>query len=89
MSMVMADLYGIFPATEFVVNQNMPYFNEYDLALLDYAIVWRANYVPSPYAIPFAGEIWLLVDGWSASASVVAAMVSASTFADKKCGLSQ
>ena len=75
----MADLYGIFPAAEFVREQNMTMFNEYDLAVLDYVIVWQADFSPAPTAIPFGGEVWLLVDDWSASASVVAAMVSANT----------
>jgi hypothetical protein len=78
-SMVFANLYGIFPAAEFVESQNMTEFNPDDLALLDYAIVWEARYAPAPNAIPFNGEIWLLVDGLSASASVMAAKIAVNT----------
>ena len=78
-SMAMAELYGMFPAAEFVQAQNMPYFNHDDLALLDYVAVWNVVYHPHEYAIPFGGEIWLLVDEGSASASVMAAMISINT----------
>jgi len=79
MSLAMADLYGIFPAAEYVRSQNMTQFNQNDLALLDYVAVWSVEYIPSDYAIPFGGQIWLLVDEDSASASVMAAMISANT----------
>ena len=72
-------LYGIFPATEFVQSQNMFYFNQEDLELLDYAIVWYGMYSPSEDSIPFGGQIWLLVDGGSASASESAASISIDT----------
>jgi hypothetical protein len=78
-SMAMANLYGIFPAAEFVESQNMTEFNTDDLALLDYAIVWESTFAPAPDAIPFGGEIWVLIDGGSASASVIAAKISAET----------
>ena len=79
MSLSLGDLYGIFPAAEFVQSQNMIYFNQEDLALLDYAIVWYGMYGPSEFGIPFDGQIWLLVDGGSASASELAAMISIET----------
>jgi len=79
MSLASANLYGIFPAAEFVQSQGMAQFNRDDLALLDYAIVWSAAYFPSEYAIPFGGEIWLLVDEFSASASVMAAQLAVNT----------
>ena len=79
LSLAMANLYGIFPASEFVQSQNMHYFNQDDLAILDYVAVWRAGYSPSDDSIPFGGEIWLLVDERSASASVAAAMISTNT----------
>ena len=79
MSLAMANLYGLFPAAEFVQSQNMPYFNQDDLAHLDYVAVWNAVYSPWEYAIPFGGKIWLLVDGGSASASVMAAQLSVNT----------
>ena len=79
MSLAMANLYGVFPAAEFVQGQNMTQFNPADLAILDYVAVWNAVYSPSEYSIPFNGDIWLLVDEFSASASVMAAMISANT----------
>ena len=79
MSLALADLYGMFPATKFVQSQNMAMFNPDDLDLLDYVAVWNVVYYPWDDAIPFAGEIWLLVDELSMSASVMAAMISANT----------
>ena len=78
-TMAMADLYGMFPAAQFVRDQNMTQFNQEDLAILDYVAVWNVVYYPDEDAIPFSGEIWLLVDEWSASASVMAAKISANT----------
>ena len=72
-------LYGIFPARQFVRDQDMPYFNPDDLDMLDYAIVWEVRLIPREDNIPFGGKIWLLVDGGSASASEMAAQISIST----------
>ena len=79
LSIAAADLYGIFPAAEFVRSQGMTRFNRDDLALLDYVAVWNVVYYPSEYAIPFGGEIWLLVDEVSASASLMAAKIAVNT----------
>jgi len=76
---VIGTLYNIVPAAEFLQNNPMPYFNAADAQLLDYAIIWQVDLDPSPLATPFGGEIWLLVDGGSASASEMAALISAST----------
>ena len=78
-SLAIAELYGMFPAAEFVRDQNMTQFNRDDLAILDMVAVWNVVYYPSEDAIPFGGEIWLLVDEWSASASVMAAKISVNT----------
>jgi len=78
-SMALANFYGILPAAEFVQSQNMTQFNSDDLAILDYAIIWNAMYFPREDAIPFNGKIWLLTDGFSASASVLAAKMSYNT----------
>ena len=78
-SLALANLYGVFPAAEFVQNNNMTQFNQDDLALLDYVAVWHVEYLPWEDAVPFGGAIWLLVDEGSASASVMAAKVAANT----------
>lgn len=72
-------VYGIFPAAEFVQERNMHQFNQEDLALLDYVIVWQVGVAPAENNTPFGGEIWLLVDGSSASASDNAATFSIAT----------
>ena len=70
---------AIVPITEFMQNQNMPYFNQDDLAFLDYVIVWYSEFSPAENNIPFAGKIWILVDDRSASASELAAKISMGT----------
>jgi len=72
-------LYGIFPAAEFVADRGMTLFNQEDLALLDYVAVWEVRYFPAANNIPFAGQIWLLVDEGSASASEMAAQMALNT----------
>ena len=61
---------------EFMQNHNMPNFNPEDLKLLDYAIIWDVFYTPAVNNTPFGGEIWLLIDGGSASAAELAAISS-------------
>jgi len=78
-SMLGGVLYDVFPAAQFVQDRNMQEFNQQDLALLDYAIIWHVEIWPVEDNIPFGGEIWLLVDGGSASASDNAATLSIST----------
>ena len=78
-NMALGTLYDIVPIAEFLRNTPMPLFNQNDAALLDYAIIWQVDFVPSRNAIPFGGEIWLLVDGNSASASELAAIISINT----------
>jgi len=72
-------LSGIYPIAEFVAERDLPYFNQDDLNLLDYVIVRYVGFFTSEYSIPFGGEIWLLVDGGSASASENAANISMAT----------
>ena len=69
-------LQGIFPAAEYVRSLGLPKFNPYDLALLDYVMVWEVEYLPAQDNTPFGGEIWLLVDGNTASTSEKAAKFS-------------
>jgi len=78
-SMAGAVLDSIVPAAEAVQSQGLTQFNREDLAFLDYAVLWTVAHFPSDDAVPFGGQIWLLVDGGSASASVVAAQLAAST----------
>ncbi|MCL2365326.1 MAG: S41 family peptidase, partial [Defluviitaleaceae bacterium] len=59
----------IMDAATFVAERNMTKFNQADLALLDYVMVSRSLVHPSYDAVGFDGEIWLLIDGNSASAS--------------------
>jgi hypothetical protein len=75
-SMMGGDLYGIFPIEEFVQSRNMQYFAPEDMELLNYVMVWVVEYTPAANNIPFQGEIWLLVDGDSMSASEMAASLS-------------
>ena len=75
----MGTVYGVFPAATYVRKNNLTLFNQDDLALLDYAIVWRAVYHPYVNNIPFNGQIWMLVDDWSASATEIAALIAIDT----------
>ena len=63
-------------ADDFVNEEALPYFNEADLEILTYMIPWHIEIEPREDNTPFAGEIWLLVDNWSGSASEFAAMKS-------------
>ncbi|MCL2559289.1 MAG: S41 family peptidase [Turicibacter sp.] len=71
-----ANEYGILPAYEFVSNNDLPYFNRADLAILEYVVQWELEIEPHEDRVPFDGEIWILVDDWSASASELAAMIA-------------
>jgi hypothetical protein len=76
-----SELYRVMPAEEYVRSRNMPYFPMEDLAYIDYVLVWDVFIPPFSDAIPFGGEIWLLVDEWSASASQMAAVIAQNGFA--------
>jgi len=66
-------------ADDFFRENPMPHMNPNDRALLDYVVEWEYVIEPSEDNIPFDGEIWLLVDHWSASASENAAIYSMSS----------
>ena len=78
-SMVDGELYGTFPVAEFVASRGMTRFNQSDLALLDYVMVWEIETHYDPDGTPFGGQIWMLVDGESMSASEMAASFAIST----------
>ncbi|MCL2420244.1 MAG: S41 family peptidase [Defluviitaleaceae bacterium] len=70
------------PAIQLVKEKGLTAFNPADLALLDYAMIFSIDYFPAETNIPFSGDIWMLVDGESASASETAASIAmASGFA--------
>jgi len=66
----------ILPANDFVEDRDLPYFNLADLDLLEYVVAWPLTYEPREDNIPFAGEIWILVDDGSASLSELIAIVA-------------
>jgi len=66
-------------ADEFFDNNPMPYMDSEDRALLDYVVEWELKIEPHDDNIPFDGQIWLLVDSWSSSASENAAIYSMSS----------
>ena len=70
---------SVYTAEALVESRNMTQFNPQDLALLDYAIVWQTTYAPAENNIPFAGEIWLLIDGGTGSTAEKAASASLAT----------
>jgi len=76
-----AELYRVMPAEEYVRSRNLPYFPMGDLNYLDSVLVWDVYIAPFSDAIPFRGDIWLLVDEWSASASQMAAVIAQNGFA--------
>ena len=78
-SMTGANLYAVLPISEFLADRDMSLFNRADAALLDYAIIWNVEIFPARNNIPFGGEIWILVDRYSASASEAAANMAIST----------
>ena len=67
---------GRVPIADLLDEKNWIYLNEDDLAFLYYAIPWNYHINPAEDSIPFGGEIWLLVDGHSASASEFFAQLS-------------
>jgi len=58
---------------DFLELNNMPYFDAGDLMGLDYVMLSSVEITPAYDSINFGGKIWLLVDGMSMSASVLAA----------------
>ena len=66
-------------AQELIAERGMMYVNADDLGMLDYAVVWYATIYPSDESIGFEGYVWLLVDGYSASASAVITQAALTT----------
>lgn len=72
--------YEILRADEFVAQHDFTYFNNDDLSVLEYVIPWELIIEPnSDEHIPFEGQIWLLVNEGSASASESAAVIATSS----------
>jgi len=67
---------GRVPIADILEEKNWTYLNEDDLSFLYYAIPWHTHVEPTVDNTPFGGEIWLLVDGLSASASEFFAQLS-------------
>jgi len=63
----------VMPANDFIQERGMEHFNEDDLARLDYVFVSRSAVIPAVDNVGFDGEVWLLIDGGSQSASSHAA----------------
>jgi len=59
-------------ADAFICERGFTYFNADDLRRLSYVMVSRSVITPTEDAVGFGGDIWLLVDGGSASASAMA-----------------
>jgi len=77
-----ATLYGVAPAAQLVRAHNFPYFVRSDLTYLDYALIWDVVIEPfeyEGYTLAFGGEIWMLVDEMSVSASQQAALTAVAT----------
>jgi hypothetical protein len=65
-------------AQEFIYEQGMVDFYPGDAALLDYVMVTRSLVTPAD-SVGFEGQIWLLVDGWSTSATAFLANIMSVT----------
>ncbi|MCL2839520.1 MAG: S41 family peptidase [Defluviitaleaceae bacterium] len=65
--------FSIVPAADFIAERGMTEFHPEDLARLDYVFYTRSAIFPAEDSVGFDGEVWLLIDGGSASASVLAA----------------
>jgi len=71
-----------YSAAGFVSQNNMPYFNQEDLAMLHNVIVWHNRVYPAAQEKAFDGKLWVLVGPSTQSAAEVAAMfVSDTNFA--------
>ena len=66
-------------AREVIQAENMTAFNEDDLAYIEHAVQWHVMVEPAENGTPFEGEIWILVDGGSASASELFALIAMET----------
>ena len=67
---------NVVPAADFAAERGLNLMNRADLARLDYVIVSASTVQPAEDSVNFGGQIWLLVDGGSASASVGAALLT-------------
>jgi len=70
---------SITPAAEFISDNAFTHFNEDNLEILEYVLSYSFVLAPLEDAVNFNGEIWLLVDGNSASASTGVTLAVLST----------
>jgi len=74
---------AIYPISDVVSERGLAHFHPDDYERLSYVFVAREffdpNWLPDEMRIPFEGEIWLLVDEMSMSASVAAAQLAISS----------
>jgi len=69
----------ILNAYEVIEANNLTGFNQEDLARIEYAVRWDIRLEPMENNTPFLGDIWILVDGGSASASELIALIAIDT----------
>ena len=69
----------IMPAREFIATRDLTDFNQRDLASLQYVLVERDWIFPTGDGRTFDGEVWLLVDRFTASASSTATLLLMNT----------
>jgi hypothetical protein len=67
---------AVLPADEFIAERGMVYFDPDDLERLAYVMVSGSLFHPAEDSVGFTGKIWILVDSFSASASVLAAEIA-------------
>ena len=70
---------GLVPAADFIAANGLGLFELSDLAYMEYVVEWKLRVNPAVNNTPFAGEIWVLTDFYSASASEFFAHIAINT----------
>ena len=63
----------------FLEARDFPNMNPVDREIFEYVVPWQLTLTPSGNSVPFAGDIWVLVDNRSASASEFTALLALNT----------